>query len=92
MNASSNPPHTFLSGSAIDLWQTPSANFLYRIDRLLSRLFYQPALPTVGSRCTGAASDKTRVCLIRTGTVFSPEGGALKKILPLYRCGLGGKT
>ena len=33
----------------------------------------------------------TRLCLIRTGIVFSERGGALKRILPLYRLGLGGK-
>ena len=32
-----------------------------------------------------------RVCLIRTGMVFSTKGGALAKILPLYKWGLGGK-
>jgi len=33
----------------------------------------------------------TRVCLVRTGLVLSPKGGAFAKILPLYRFGLGGK-
>lgn len=33
----------------------------------------------------------TRVCLVRTGMVMSAQGGALGKILPLYRAGLGGK-
>ena len=32
-----------------------------------------------------------RVCLIRTGMVFSKKGGALAKMLPLYKWGLGGK-
>lgn len=32
-----------------------------------------------------------RVCLIRTGMVFSTKGGALAKILPFYKWGLGGK-
>lgn len=32
-----------------------------------------------------------RVCLIRTGMVFSTKGGALAKMLPLYKWGLGGK-
>lgn len=32
-----------------------------------------------------------RLCLIRTGIVLSPAGGALKRMLPLYLCGLGGK-
>ena len=32
-----------------------------------------------------------RVVHLRVGLVLSPEGGALKKILPLFRKGLGGK-
>ncbi len=31
-----------------------------------------------------------RVCQMRIGVVLSPEGGALKKILPIFRKGLGG--
>jgi uncharacterized protein len=32
-----------------------------------------------------------RVVQIRTGIVLSPDGGALKKLLPLFRLGLGGQ-
>ena len=32
-----------------------------------------------------------RVCLLRTGMVFSKKGGALAQMLPLYKWGLGGK-
>lgn len=35
-------------------------------------------------------SSHTRVCLLRTGVVLAPEGGALAKMLPLFRLGLGG--
>lgn len=38
-----------------------------------------------------AQQANARVCLIRTGIVFSKKGGALAKILPLYKWGLGGK-
>ena len=38
-----------------------------------------------------AKQTNTRVCLVRTGLVLSPKGGALAKILPLYRFGLGSK-
>ena len=37
-----------------------------------------------------ANSDKTRVCLIRTGIVLASNGGALSKMLPAFRFGLGG--
>lgn len=37
-----------------------------------------------------AQQANARVCLIRTGIVFSKKGGALAKMLPLYKWGLGG--
>ncbi|PRI57726.1 TIGR01777 family oxidoreductase, partial [Haemophilus influenzae] len=37
-----------------------------------------------------ARQANARVCLIRTGIVFSKKGGALAKMLPLYKWGLGG--
>jgi len=37
----------------------------------------------------GAASD-LRVAVTRTGVVLSPEGGALAKMLPFFRLGIGG--
>ncbi|OOF69747.1 TIGR01777 family oxidoreductase [Rodentibacter caecimuris] len=33
----------------------------------------------------------THTCIIRTGMVLSLQGGALKKILPIYQAGFGGK-
>ncbi|MDD7804251.1 MAG: TIGR01777 family oxidoreductase [Endozoicomonas sp. (ex Botrylloides leachii)] len=31
-----------------------------------------------------------RVCIVRTGVVLHPDGGALKKMLPAFKAGLGG--
>jgi uncharacterized protein (TIGR01777 family) len=31
-----------------------------------------------------------RVAIVRTGVVLGRDGGALAKLLPLFRCGLGG--
>lgn len=38
-----------------------------------------------------AAAVGTRVAFLRTGIVLSKRGGALKKLLPLFKLGLGGK-
>lgn len=38
-----------------------------------------------------ARQANAKVCLIRTGMVFSKKGGALAQMLPLYKWGLGGK-
>ena len=87
INASSSPPHTFISGSATgyygnsgereqDETAPPADNFTARLCRQWEQ---------------AAQQARTRVCLVRTGLVFSPSGGALAAILPLYRFGLGGK-
>lgn len=39
-----------------------------------------------------AESLGVRVCVFRMGVVLHPDGGMLKKLLPLYRFGLGGVT
>jgi uncharacterized protein len=38
-----------------------------------------------------AAAAGVRTCVIRTGIVLATEGGALDKMLPLFKLGLGGK-
>lgn len=86
INQSTTPPHTFISASATGYYgnlsqvaneQTPhSACFTGK----LCQEWEQAAL-----------SAQSRVCVIRTGLVLSPQGGMLKQILPLYRFGLGGK-
>ncbi|MFZ7216041.1 TIGR01777 family oxidoreductase [[Pasteurella] aerogenes] len=87
INQSQQPPHTFLSGSASGFYgdhgeseiteQTCHGN---GFAAQLCQQWEQAAL-----------SAKTRVCLLRTGIVLTGQGGALAKMLPLYRLGLGGK-
>ena len=38
-----------------------------------------------------ARSAATKVAVIRTGIVLTPKGGALRKELPLFKVGLGGR-
>jgi uncharacterized protein (TIGR01777 family) len=38
-----------------------------------------------------ASASGCRVAMLRTGIVLSPDGGALKKQLPLFKLGLGGR-
>jgi uncharacterized protein len=40
---------------------------------------------------TPAADAGVRVATVRTGIVLTPDGGALAKLLPLFRLGLGGR-
>jgi uncharacterized protein (TIGR01777 family) len=37
-----------------------------------------------------AAADLLRVAVTRTGVVLSPSGGALQKMLPFFKAGIGG--
>ncbi len=83
-------PDVFLSGSAVgwygdrgderlDELSAPGADFLSDICR-------QWEAATVAAEKAGI-----RTVHLRTGIVLSAEGGALKKQLPLFRLGLGGR-
>ncbi|ETS33587.1 TIGR01777 family protein [Photorhabdus temperata] len=89
INASQTPPEVFISGSAVGYYgdqnqavvtehEPPNDEFTHQLCKRWEQLALQ------------AASDKTRVCLLRTGVVLAKNGGALKKMLPLFRLGLGG--
>lgn len=88
--AAENPPKVFISGSATGYYggqnelrlteqSPPCDNFTGQ----LCQQWENAALK--------AQSAKTRVCLLRTGIVLDKSGGALAKMLPFYRLGLGGK-
>lgn len=87
INQSDNPPHTFISGSATGFYGDHQDHW---IDETTSAGAEFPA-----QLCqhweAAAMQANTRVCLLRTAMVLSPKGGALSKMLPLYRLGLGGK-
>ena len=89
MSSLDSPPHTLISGSAIGYYGShqdevldesadPSAGFPHE----LCHAWEQAAM--------AAESSTTRVCLVRTGVVLGPGGGALSKMLPPFKLGLGG--
>lgn len=39
----------------------------------------------------GAERHGVRAIMLRFGVVFAPRGGALEKLLPVFRCGVGGR-
>lgn len=89
---SENPPHTFLSGSATGFYGNLS-DFAKNRDELTAcgNNFAAQLCQEWEEIALKAQSEQTRVCLLRTGIVFDKNGGALKRMLPLYRLGLGGK-
>ncbi|GAA0813681.1 TIGR01777 family oxidoreductase [Colwellia asteriadis] len=85
------PPALFLSGSAIGFYgrqgsQEVDEDFTdchHEFSHQLCKCWEQIAL--------GAKSNYTRVALLRTGIVLARNAGALAKMLPAFRLGLGGK-
>lgn len=89
INASDTPPSVLISGSATGYYgdlgevvvteeEPPHNEFTHKLCARWEQI-----------ACT-AQSDKTRVCLLRTGVVLAPKGGILGKMVPPFRLGLGG--
>jgi uncharacterized protein len=85
-----SPPHTLVNASAIGFYGNhgdeviteetgPGSDFL----AVVCQLWETSAAPAI----VGGA----RVAFARSGIVLSPAGGALTKLLPLFRLGLGGQ-
>ena len=83
-------PAVFLSGSAIGIYGDRGDEVLDETsapgDGFLADLCVQWETATEPAAATGV-----RTALLRTGIVLTPKGGALKKQLPLFKLGLGGK-
>jgi uncharacterized protein (TIGR01777 family) len=88
--ACSQRPGVLLSGSAIGYYGASDARDLDELspkgDGFLADVCGQ------WEGATAAASDAgVRVAHLRTGIVLTPTGGALKKMLPLFKLGVGGR-
>lgn len=88
--AAETPPSVFISGSAIGVYGRQGET---HVDESLTDFYpeFSSKLCLQWEKYAGKAdTDKTRVCLLRTGIVLSEKGGALAKMLPAFRLGLGG--
>lgn len=88
INKSSNPPRVFISGSAVGYYGSQDDRILTEEsgshDEFIHQLCYkweQLALY--------AKSERTRVCILRTGIVLSKDGGMLPMMVLPFRFGLG---
>lgn len=85
------PPKVLLNASAVGFYGRQDAS---RIDEQC-QTFYPDFGHDVCARwenlANRAQTEQTRVCLLRIGIVLSSSGGALSRMLPAYRFGLGGK-
>jgi uncharacterized protein (TIGR01777 family) len=83
-------PSVFLSGSAIGIYGA-------RGDEQLTETsahgtgFLADVCEQWEAAAKPAIDAGVRTVFLRTGIVLSPKGGALKKLLPLFRLGVGGK-
>lgn len=87
---SSNPPHIFISGSAVGYYGDQQANPLDEMHPFPTAGFTNLVCDKWEKIANQAQSEHTRVCTIRTGVVLGKKGGALAKMLLPYQCGLGG--
>ncbi|RUO79544.1 TIGR01777 family oxidoreductase [Pseudidiomarina taiwanensis] len=87
--ACSHPPAVFISGSAIGIYGPRDQQAVTESTPIEADDFAHQ-LCAEWERLAFLAEPKTRVCVIRTGVVLAPEGGALAKMLPPYLLGLGG--
>ena len=85
----SDAPNALISASAIGYYGN-------RGDETLTETSppgdgFLPSVCTEWEHAAERAGDVTRVATIRTGVVLTPDGGALAKMLPLFKLGLGGR-
>ena len=90
IQAATKPPHSFISGSAIGFYGRQASTAIDESYQVIHDEFSHRVCQQWEAIAQRAESDKTRVCLIRTGIVLANNGGALQKILPAFKFGLGG--
>ncbi|WP_417658503.1 TIGR01777 family oxidoreductase [Pseudidiomarina sp.] len=90
MQNAAQPPQVFISGSAIGYYGAQGDTPVTEATKVEADDFAHHLCAEWERLALAAQSEKTRVCVLRTGVVLAPEGGALKKMLPPYLLGLGG--
>jgi uncharacterized protein (TIGR01777 family) len=91
ITAASTPPAVLISGSAIGFYGRQGEQEISEEYQAFFPEFSHDICARWENLAWQANSPQTRVCLIRTGVVLAANGGALKKMLPPFKLGLGGK-
>jgi uncharacterized protein len=84
-----NPPHTWLNASAVGIYDAEHQHDEY--SRYFGDDFLSALVQEWEHEALKAASEDTRVCLMRFGVIYGRGGGAMAKMLPPFQMGLGGK-
>ncbi|MGI9623984.1 MAG: TIGR01777 family oxidoreductase [Acidimicrobiales bacterium] len=85
-----NPPSVLLSGSAIGFYGDRGDEILDE-DAGKGDGFLADVVEQWEAAAAPAIDAGIRTCFLRTGIVLTPKGGALAKLLPLFKLGAGGK-
>jgi uncharacterized protein (TIGR01777 family) len=88
---SDTPPAILISGSAVGFYGDQRQQRIDDTFNVENSSFTHQVCATWEGIAQQAASEKTRVCLLRTGVVLANEGGAIQKMKLPYQLGLGGK-
>ena len=90
VQASPDPPGVIVSSSAVGFYGSRGSEELSENDPSGTG-FLAEICRDWEAEALQAKNAGSRVVLLRTGIVLSPEGGVLGKMLPPFRIGLGGK-
>ena len=90
MASLSRKPSVFLSGSAIGIYGARNNEQLTEVSTHGTG-FLAEVCEQWEAAAKPAVDAGIRTVYLRTGIVLSPKGGALKKLLPLFKLGVGGK-
>lgn len=91
INQSKIPPKAFLSGSAIGYYGTSESTIFNEHSLPTKQNYFSQKICHDWENEAKKAEAKTRVVLLRTGVVIGKNGGVIKKMLPPFKLGLGGK-
>ena len=83
------PPRVYVSASAVGYYGTSETETFVEAsppgDDFLARVCVEWEAAANGATTIGA-----RVAVVRTGIALGPDGGALQRLLPIFKLGLGG--
>jgi uncharacterized protein len=89
--AAENGPRVLLSGSGIDFYGDQGDTTVDESSAAGTGFLAEVCAAWEAATAEAAAAG-ARVAHLRTSMVLSAKGGALRKMLPLYKLGLGGRT
>jgi len=89
INAAAAPPSLLVNGSAVGYYG-PCGDEVLTEDAAAGHDFLANVCTMWEAEAQAAATNRTRVVMVRTGIVLEKDGGALPPMLPPFRFGAGG--